>query len=92
MAQQRRDEVGDSPAQQVQAHERKAHELLNQKKPELAVKEFAAVLAADPNNLDAQANLGVLLYFQKNYAAAEPYLRSAVQQQPALTKVISRHV
>ena len=78
---------GGSPAQQVQVHERRAHELLNQKKPELAVREFAAVLAADPNNLDAQANLGVLLYFQKNYAGAEPYLRSAVQQQPDLTKI-----
>jgi Tfp pilus assembly protein PilF len=79
---------GDSSAaQQVQLHEQRAHQFLNEKKPELAAKEFAAVLAADPHNLDAQGNLGVLLYFQKNYAAAEPHLRDAVEQKPDLTKI-----
>jgi Tfp pilus assembly protein PilF len=77
----------DSPGQQAQMHDRKAQELLAQKNPELAAKEFAAVLALDPNNLDAQANLGVLLFFQKNYAAAEPLLRSALNQRPDLTKI-----
>ena len=76
-----------SAAQQVQLHEQRAHQLLNEKKPELAAKEFAAVLAADPHNLDAQGNLGVLLYFQKNYAAAEPHLRDAIEQKPDLTKI-----
>jgi Tfp pilus assembly protein PilF len=77
----------NSKAQQVQLHEQKAHELLNQKQPELAAKEFAAIVALDPKNLDAQANLGVLLYFQNDYAGAEPHLRSAVEQQPDLTKI-----
>jgi tetratricopeptide (TPR) repeat protein len=76
-----------SAAEQVQLHEQKAHELLSQKKPELAAKEFAAVVALEPHNLDAQANLGVLLYFQKDYAGAEPHLRSAVEQQPDLAKI-----
>ena len=67
-------------------HDRKAQELLAQKKPELAAKEFAAALEIDPRNL-AQANLGVLLFFQKNYAGAEPLLRSVVDQRPALTKI-----
>jgi tetratricopeptide (TPR) repeat protein len=74
-------------SQQAQVHQQRAHQLLNEKKPELAAKEFAAVLMADPHNLDAQANLGVLLYFQKNYAAAEPHLRDAVQQKPDLTNI-----
>jgi tetratricopeptide (TPR) repeat protein len=78
---------GVSTEQQAQAHEQKAHELLSQKKPALAVKEFAAVVALDPNNIDAQANLGVLLFFQKDYAGAEPHLRKAVEQQPGLTKI-----
>ena len=78
---------GSSPAEQVKIHEQRAHQLLGEKKPELAAKEFAAVLAADPGNLDAQANLGVLLYFQKNYAEAEQHLRAAVNQQPGLTKI-----
>lgn len=78
---------GSSVAQQVQAHERQAHEFLSEKKPALAVKEFAAVVALDPNNLDAQANLGVLLFFQRDYGGAEPHLRAAVEQQPDLAKI-----
>ena len=78
---------GVDPAAQVQLHEQRAHQLLNEKKPELAIKEFAAVLAVDPHNLDAQANLGVLLYFQQNYTGAEPHLRDAVEQKPDLTKI-----
>ncbi|MEO6817239.1 MAG: tetratricopeptide repeat protein [Edaphobacter sp.] len=79
--------AGASLAKQAQTHEQKAHELLSQKKPTLAAKEFAAVVALDPNNIDAQANLGVLLFFQKDYAQAEPHLRKAVEQQPGLTKI-----
>lgn len=78
---------GTSTTQQVQAHEQRAHELLSQKKPELAAKEFAAVVALDPANIDAQANLGVLLFFQKDYLHAEPHLRKAVEQQSGLTKI-----
>jgi tetratricopeptide (TPR) repeat protein len=73
--------------EQALGHQQRAHQLLNENKPELAVKEFAAVLVADPQNLDAQANLGVLLYFQKNYEKAEPHLRDAVQQKPDLTNI-----
>jgi Tfp pilus assembly protein PilF len=68
-------------------HEQRAHQFLNAKKPDLAAKEFAAVLALDPHNLDAQANLGVLLYFQNKYSEAEPHLRAALEQQPDLTKI-----
>lgn len=78
---------GGPTAQQIQVHEQKAHQLLNQKKPALAAKEFAAVVALDPSNIDAQANLGVLLFFQNEYAQAEPHLRKAVEQQPGLTKI-----
>ncbi len=78
---------GGSAASQIQTHEQRAHQLLNEKKPELAVNEFAAVVALDPGNLDAQANLGVLLFFQKNYVAAEPHLRAAIGQKPDLTKI-----
>lgn len=76
-----------SPSSQVQLHLQRAHQLLSEKKPELAAKEFASVLKADPNNLDAQANLGVLLYFQKSYSDAEPHLRAASEQQPDLKKI-----
>jgi tetratricopeptide (TPR) repeat protein len=81
------DGVAQSPSEQTKIHEQRAHQLLSEKKPELAAKEFAAVLAADPNNLDAQGNLGVLLYFQGKFADAEPHLRAVVEQQPSLTKI-----
>ncbi len=67
----------------TQAHERKAQEYVNQKQPKLAIPEFKAVLAADPNNLNALANLGVLLYFEQDYAEAAPYLKQAVAKRPA---------
>jgi len=73
--------------QQIQTHEQRAHQLLSEKKPELAVKEFAAVVALDPHNLDAQANLGVLLFFQGRYADAEPHLKTAAEQKPDLAKI-----
>src|ERR1700756_1750666 len=79
--------TASSKAQQVQMHEQKARELISQKKPELAAKEYAAILVLDPQNVNAQANLGVLLYFQKDYAGAEPHLRNAVDQQPDLFKI-----
>jgi tetratricopeptide (TPR) repeat protein len=71
----------------AQFHERKAQEYLNQKQPKLAIPEFKAVLAADPNNLNALANLGVLLFFEQNYAEAAPYLKRAVAKQPDLAKI-----
>ena len=80
-------QTGESKAQQVQVHEQKARDLISQKKTQLAEKEYAAILLLDPQNLNAQANLGVLLYFQKDYAGAEPHLRNAVDQQPDLAKI-----
>ena len=68
-------------------HEQRAHQFLTEKKPELAIPEFRAVLAADPGNLDAQANLGVLLYFRGDYAGAAPLLKQAVAQKPDLSKI-----
>ena len=57
------------------------------KKPELAAKEFAAALALDPRNLDAQANPGVLLLFQKDYAEAESLLHGVMDRRPDLIKI-----
>ncbi|GGA79769.1 hypothetical protein GCM10011507_33740 [Edaphobacter acidisoli] len=79
--------AGGSTAGQVAAHERRAHELLSEKKPALAAKEFASVVALDPSDIDAQGNLGVLLFFEGNYADAEPHLKATVEAQPSLVKI-----
>ena len=53
----------------------------------MAIPEFRAIVALDPNNVDAQGNLGVLLFFQGAYADAIPPLRTALRLRPGLSKI-----
>src|SRR5580704_12296394 len=76
-----------SHQQQIESHKAKAQQLLSQNKPDLAVPEFKAIVALEPNNVDARGNLGVLLSFQGAYAEAIPQLRAALKLQPALWKI-----
>jgi tetratricopeptide (TPR) repeat protein len=71
----------------AQEHERRAQAFLAQKQPQLAIPEFQAALVTDPNNLDDRANLGVLQFFQQDYAGAAPNLRQAVAAKPDLSKI-----
>lgn len=68
-------------------HQQKAREYLLEKKPALAIPEFSAIVAADPADLDAQANLGVLLYFTGRLPEAETHLRVALTIDPAQSKI-----
>jgi tetratricopeptide (TPR) repeat protein len=72
---------------QVAEHSRLAQQYLNQRRPDLAIPELQAVVSLQPRNLDAQANLGVLLFFLGDYVKAEPHLRAALDMQPNLTKI-----
>jgi tetratricopeptide (TPR) repeat protein len=72
---------------QIAVHSRLAQQFLNQRRPDLAIPELQAVVSLDSRNLDAQANLGVLLFFQGDYVKAEPHLRAALEMQPNLTKI-----
>jgi tetratricopeptide (TPR) repeat protein len=72
---------------QVAEHSRLAQQYLNQRRPDLAIPEFQALVSLQPRNLDAQANLGVLLFFQGDYAKAVPHLRAALDLQPNLAKI-----
>jgi tetratricopeptide (TPR) repeat protein len=72
---------------QIAAHSRLAQQYLNQRRPDLAIPEFEALVSLEPRNLDAQANLGVLLFFQGDYVKAEPHLRAALEMQPNLIKI-----
>lgn len=60
---------------------------LHEQKPQLAIPLLREVLSLDPKNLNACANLGVLLFFQGNYSEAIPQLRSALEMQPDLWKI-----
>jgi len=68
-------------------HLEKAQEFLRQKRPDLAIPELQAAVAIDAGNVDAQGNLGVLLYFRGDFAQAIPHLRVAIDKQPSLAKI-----
>jgi Flp pilus assembly protein TadD len=53
----------------------------------LAIPELQALVALDPRNVDAQGNLGVLLFFQGEYGKAIPHLRAALEMQANLNKI-----
>lgn len=83
--------VRTGPAQQpaitAQEHATRANEALKSGHPEKAIPEFQALIALEPNNVDAQANLGVLLYFRGDLNGAVTPLRTAVQLNPNLLKI-----
>jgi len=72
---------------QLETHSRQAQEYLKNKQPDLAAKEFNAIVALDPNNVEARGNLGVLLFFQNDFANAAQQLRAALQLRPSLAKI-----
>jgi tetratricopeptide (TPR) repeat protein len=78
-----------SPSRQLQieSHSRKAAEYLKENRPDLAVPEFKAIVALDPNNVDARGNLGVVLFFKGDYTSALPQLRAALKLRPTLPKI-----
>jgi tetratricopeptide (TPR) repeat protein len=76
-----------SRQQQIEAHSHEAAEYLHENRPDLAVPEFRAIVALDPNNVDAHGNLGVVLFFQGAYTDAIPELRAALKLRPTLWKI-----
>lgn len=72
---------------QIAEHGRLAQQYLREKRPDLAIPELQKLVTLDPGNLDARANLGVLLFFRGDYAHAIPQLRAAVALQPDLWKI-----
>ena len=76
-----------SRQQQIDSHKAQAKVDLQQNRPDLAVAEFKAIVALEPNNADARGNLGVLLFFQGAYQDAIPQLRAALKLQPSIWKI-----
>ncbi len=75
---------GNTP--EIRDHLHKAAIYLKQKDSDSAVKELDAVLALDPRNAEAYANLGVITFFRRDYQSAEKNLRKAVRIKPALVQ------
>jgi tetratricopeptide (TPR) repeat protein len=76
-----------SRQQQIELHSRQAADYLKENRPDLAVPEFRAIIALDPNNVDARGNLGVVLFFQGVYPDAIPQFRAALKVRPTLWKI-----
>jgi tetratricopeptide (TPR) repeat protein len=74
-------------SEQVAAHLQKAQQYLGENRPDLAIPEYQAVVALNPDDVQTRGNLGVLLYFQSKPAEAIPHLRFAVGKQPSLYKI-----
>ena len=85
--------VGQAPAanapQTAEEHLNLAKHYLAEKKADLAIAELKQVVALEPGNIEARGNLGVLLYFQGDYAEAIPELRASVKAQPELWKILA---
>jgi tetratricopeptide (TPR) repeat protein len=80
--------AGQSAAQrEIETHARLAQEFLKNNKRDLAAREYVAILQIDPDNPDARGNLGVLFYFQGDYAKAAPELLAALKLRPELSKI-----
>lgn len=73
--------------QDIASHARQAQAFLKENRPDLAIPEFRAITALDPNDVNAQGNLGVLLFFQGDYAEAISPLRKTLALQPNLSKI-----
>jgi len=79
-------QTGPSRATGVRDHLRKAAEYLKANDPSSAAREFEAVLALDPKNAEAYANLGVIAFFKDDYKNASQYLGKALAINSALVK------
>lgn len=71
---------------EINLHSRLAQQYLRERRPDLAIPELQKLVALDPGNVDARANLGVLLFFRGDYESAVPQLRIALNLQPGLSK------
>src|ERR1700687_2313565 len=80
-------QAAEDKQQEFAAHMQKADGYLREKQPALAIPELQAAVAIDPESVDAQANLGVLLFFQGKAADAIPHFRAALKTQPSLAKI-----
>jgi tetratricopeptide (TPR) repeat protein len=79
-------QISASHAAEIHDHLRQAAAYLKANDQNSAVKEFDAVLALDPKNAEAYANLGVIAFSRRDYRNASPYLRKALAIDPALVK------
>src|SRR5882724_454904 len=75
-----------SQAPEIRVHLQRAQAALKAHAPEVAGKEFRAILALDPKNAEAHTNLGVIAFSRGDYRSAESDFREALAVAPALVQ------
>ncbi len=75
--------------QKIEALQQQAQKYLQEQKPQLAIPLLSEIVSLDPKNVNAQGNLGVLLFFQGKYPEAIPHMRSALELQPELWRILA---
>jgi tetratricopeptide (TPR) repeat protein len=78
-----------SAPQSAEEHLDLAKRYLAENRADQAIAELRKAVALNPENVEVRGNLGVLLYFHGDYAAAVPELRAAVKAQSDLWKIRS---
>jgi Tfp pilus assembly protein PilF len=78
---------GEDKQADFAVHVQKAKGFLDEKRPDLAIPELQAAVEIDPESVETQANLGVLLYFEGKATESIPHLRVAVDRQPGMAKI-----
>ena len=74
-------------AEEVKSLSLQAQTYLQQQNPQAAIPLLREIIALDPKNLNAHANLGVLLFFQGSFSGAIPEMRIALEIQPDLWRI-----
>ena len=78
---------GVSKQQQIQAHLQRAQQAIQSSDFVSAEREFQAIVTLDPSNLDARGNVGVMRYFQGDWAGAAEQFRKVLETRPKSWKV-----
>jgi len=77
-----------TPAASLQEHAQRAQkQALAANNTQQAIAEYRAILAQEPRNLDAHANLGVVYFFAADFPQAIEELKTALQIEPNIPKL-----
>lgn len=73
-------------ATDIRNYLQEAAQALQENRPDVAVRDYQAILRTNPKNVDAHANLGVIAFVQKDWTGAEKEFREVLKLQPSLWK------
>src|ERR1700721_3438240 len=71
----------------AEEHIQRARQLIVEGKPEAAIVEYEAALAADPSSLEVAGNLGVLQFFANDCSEALPHLTAALTMDSSQARI-----